>query len=81
MIRGIGRIVEMNDRARDLLRTGDGLFDARGFLFARTPEDNTHLQGLLRRALPPFGAQGVGGSTMVRLALSPANASESQDRR
>ena len=71
----------MNDRARDLLRTGDGLFDARGFLFARTPEDNTHLQGLLRRALPPFGTQGVGGSTMVRLALSPANASESQDRR
>ncbi len=61
-----GRIVEMNDRARDLLRTGDGLFDEDGFLFARAPEDNTHLQGLLKRALPPFRAQGVGGSTMVR---------------
>ena len=61
-----GRIVEVNDRARELLRTGDGLFDEDGFLFARTPEDNTHLQGLLKRALPPFGTQGVGGSTMVR---------------
>ena len=60
-----GRIVEMNDRARDLLRTGDGLFDERGFLFARTPEDNTHLQALLKRALPPFRAQGVAGSIIV----------------
>ena len=63
-----GRIVEMNDRARDLLRTGDGLFDERGFLFARTPQDNAKLQGVLNRALPPFGTQGVGGSTVVRHA-------------
>ena len=63
-----GRTVEMNDRARNLLRAGDGLFDERGFLFARTPEDNARLQGLLQRALPPFGAQGVGGSTIVRRA-------------
>ena len=63
-----GRILEVNDRARNLLRTGDGLFDARGFLFARTPEDNTHLQGLLKRALPPFGAQGVAGSIIVSRA-------------
>ena len=63
-----GRIVEMNDLARDLLRTGDGLFDARGFLFARAPQDNAKLQGVLNRALPPFGAQGVGGSTVVRRA-------------
>ena len=63
-----GRIVEMNDRALDLLRTGDGLFDKRGFLLARKPEDNTHLQGLLKRALPSFGAQGVGGSIIVSRA-------------
>ena len=63
-----GRIVDMNDRARNLLRTGDGLFDARGLLFARKPEDNTHLQGLLKRALPPFRVQGVAGSTMVKRA-------------
>ena len=63
-----GRIVEVNDRARDLLRAGDGLFDERGFLFARRPEDNADLQGLLNRALPPFGTRGVGGSTVVRRA-------------
>ena len=63
-----GRIVEVNDRARDLLRVGDGLFDERGFLFARRPEDNADLQGLLKRALPPFGTQGVSGSIMVRRA-------------
>ena len=63
-----GRIVEMNDLARDLLRTGDGLFDARGSLFARRPEDNAKLQGVLDRALPPFGTQGVGGLTVVRRA-------------
>ena len=67
-----GRIVEVNDRARDLLRTGDGLFDERGFLFARRPEDNDRLQGLLARALPPFGVRGVGGSMMVGRASVPA---------
>ena len=63
-----GRILEMNDRARDLLRFGDGLFDERGFLFARRPEDNADLQEMLNRALPPYGARGVGGSAMVRRA-------------
>ena len=63
---GRGRIIAANDRARDSLRTGDGLFDEGGFLHARTPEDHSELQGLLTRALPPFGAQGAGGSTMVR---------------
>ena len=70
---GRGRIVAANDRARNLLRTGDGLFDEDGFLYARTPEDNAELQGLLTRALPRFRAQGSGGSTMVRrsAALPP----------
>ena len=63
-----GRIVEVNDRARDLLRSGDGLFDERGFLFARTLEDNAHLQELLKRALPPYRTQGVSGSTVVSRA-------------
>ena len=68
-----GRIVAANDRARDVLRTGRGLFDEGGFLYARTPEDDANLQGLLTRALPPFGAQGAGGSTLVRrsAALPP----------
>ena len=70
---GRGRIVAANDRARGLLRTGDGLFDEGGFLYARMSEDNTDLQGLLARALPQFGGQGAGGSTMVRrsAALPP----------
>ena len=63
---GRGRIVAANGRARDVLRTGSGLFDEGGFLYARTPEDDRELQGLLTRALPPFGAQGAGGSTLVR---------------
>ena len=66
---GRGRIIAANDRARDSLRIGDGLFDEGGFLYARTPEDNAELQGLLTRALPPFGAQGTGGSTVVTRAL------------
>ena len=61
-----GRIVEANDRARDMLRRGDGLFDRGGFLHARRPADNAALQRLLRRALPPFGGQGAGGSMLVR---------------
>ncbi len=70
---GRGWIVEANDSARDLLRTGDCLFDEGGFLYARTPEDNAELQRLLTRALPWFGAQGAGGSTMVgrSAALTP----------
>ena len=37
-----------------------------GFLHARTPADDAELQWLLRRALPPFGARGAGGSTTLR---------------
>ena len=54
-----------NDRARDVLRTGEGLFDADGFLHARSTEADDELQAVLARALPPFGAQGAAGSTMV----------------
>ena len=60
-----GRIVAVNDRAREVLRAGDGLCDEGGTLFARTRKDDARLQSLLARALPPFGAQGAGGSTTV----------------
>ena len=63
---GRGRMVEANDRARNLLRIGDGLLDGGGFLYTRAPEDNAELQRLLTRALPRFGGRGVGGSTTVR---------------
>ena len=61
-----GRILAANDRARDLLRAGGGLCDRQGFLYARMPRDNDDLGELLRRALPPLGARGAGGSTIVR---------------
>ena len=61
-----GRIVAANDRVRDALRTGDGLFDNGGFLYARRRDDDACLQTLLKRALPAFGARGAGGSMMVR---------------
>ena len=60
-----GRIAAANDRARDVLRSGDGLFDEGGSLFARRPEEDARLQARLARALPPFGAKGAGGSTSV----------------
>ena len=60
-----GQIVVANDRARNLLRMSDGLFDEKGFLFARAPRDNDDLQALLNRALPPFGAQAAGGSMIL----------------
>ena len=63
---GRGRIVEANDRARDLLRAGDRLLDRNGLLSARSPRDDDDLQKLLGRALPPFGVQGAGGSMVVR---------------
>ena len=53
-----GRIVAANDRARDLLRGGDGLFDEGGFLRASSAEDDAGLQRLLTRVLPPLGGQG-----------------------
>ena len=63
---GRGRIVAASDGARDLLRTGDGLFDKGGFLYARSPAEDADLQGLLARALPTVGGPGASGSTTVR---------------
>ena len=62
---GRGRIVAANDPARNVLRTGERMFDEDGFLHARAPEDEAVLQRLLARALPPFKARGVGGSTII----------------
>ena len=61
-----GRIVATNDRALNLLRTGDGLLDNDGYLFAHHSADNTNLQKLLKDALPPYGQQGTSGSMTVR---------------
>ena len=61
-----GRIVEVNDRARDILLQGDALQDGGGLLRARERPDNDRLSDLLARALPRFGSQPVGGSMAVR---------------
>ena len=68
---GRGRIAAANDRALALLRTGDGLVDQDGVLGAAVPADDAVLQGLLTRALPPFGGPGAGGSMTVRRAADP----------
>ena len=61
-----GRIVVANDRARDVLRTGDGLYDKGGFLFAQAQADDDLFQAVLARALPPFGDRGEGGSLTIK---------------
>ena len=80
-----GRIVEANDRAREVLGRGDGLVDRGGSLHAFSPVDDAELQRLLARALPSFGRQGVGGSMVVgsplllpRLALHVSPTVEGQ---
>jgi len=66
-----GRIVAMNDTARELLRRNDGLSDRAGVLRATNPEDDARLDDLLARTLPRPGGQGASGSMTVRRALSP----------
>lgn len=57
-----GRILDANDRAREVLLERDGLCDAAGALAARMPRENAELQRLLARALSPAGKPGAGGS-------------------
>ena len=65
-----GRIVAANDRARDILRRGDGLSDRDGVLRARAPADQARFERLMADALPTAGA--VSGSiTLRRPSLLP----------
>ena len=47
-----GKIIEVNDRARSILRHGDGLSDRDGVLGALNPYDQRRLEGLVAGALP-----------------------------
>lgn len=67
-----GRVVEANARALDLLRCGEGLSDAGGFLGAWLPADNAKFQSLLARALPPFGSQRQAASGSMTIRRSAA---------
>ena len=61
-----GRILEINDRAGDILRNGDGLSDRDGTLRARAPADQARLERLVGGALPAFNAPPVSGSIVLR---------------
>ena len=57
-----GRILEVNDRARSILRRGDGLSDRAGMLRARAPADQVRLERLAGDAL----AAASSGSMLLR---------------
>ena len=61
-----GRIMAANDRARSILRHGDGLSDRDGMLRARAPADQVRLQRLVGAALPASGPVAVSGSMLLR---------------
>ena len=60
-----GRIIAANDRARGVLRRGDGLSDRDGVLRARAPGDQARLTRLVGHALPA-GPDAVSGSMLLR---------------
>ena len=67
-----GRIMEANDRARRLLRHGEGLSDRGGELQARVPADQVRLEHLLAAALPPASPVPVSGWMLLhRSAVAP----------
>ena len=60
-----GRILAVNDRARSLLRHGEGLSDVDGVLQARAPDDQCRLAQLVAEALPTSSAVAVSGSMLL----------------
>ena len=61
-----GQIVAANDRARTILRYGDGITDRGGVLRARVPADHVRLERLVAAALPTSSTVAVGGSMLLR---------------
>ena len=67
-----GRVLEVNDRARAMLRQGGGLSEEHGALRAREAADRLRLERLVASALPASGAIAVSGSMLVgRASGSP----------
>lgn len=67
-----GRIVEVNDFARRILRHGDGITDRSRILCPRLPDDQARLEHLLAAALPTSSTAPVSGSMLLhRSALVP----------
>ena len=67
-----GRPVAASDRARALLRRGDGLSDRDGRLRAALPGEDAALQKLVARALPVSGGPGEGGSIRLGRPGTPS---------
>ena len=67
-----GRVMAANDRARGILRRGDGLSARGGTLRARAPADQARLERLTGDALRACGEAAVSGSMLLRRSsLSP----------
>ena len=60
-----GRILEVNDRARRILRRGGRLSDNNRVLCARDPDDQLRLERLVAAALPTSGAVALSGSMLL----------------
>ena len=68
------RILVANDRARGVLRHGEGLSDEERVLQARAPDDQGRLARLVAEALPTCGAVPVSGSMLLgRVSWCPRN--------
>ena len=65
------RVIEANDRGRDLLRRGDGLSDPGGRLQATVPTEREQFAGLVARALAPAGSPVSGSMLLRRASLLP----------
>ena len=66
-----GCIVAANDRARAMLRHGDGLSDRGGLLRANAPADHARLERLLAGAMPSPGPAAGGSMLLHRRAEAP----------
>ncbi len=64
-----GQILEANDRARHILRRGDGLSDRSGKLRVYAPAAQARFEQLLAGALPSSGTVAVSGSMTLRRAF------------
>ena len=65
-----GKIILVNDRARRILRDGDGLSDEEGVLRARERGDQLRLERLVADSLPASGTVAVSGSMLLQRSSS-----------
>lgn len=64
-----GRILAANDRARGMLRRGDGVSDRDGVLHVRAPDARSRFERLVAAALPTSGSAAAGSMLLPRASL------------